>query len=101
MTLHTYTLRVTPLLLPLFAVAATVAGLASRLGTFPNIENIIFVSYATVLSGIVPMCFVLGVALLIVDLRWPTIRTILLGLAAMVACAVLVAGYFYGRGLDF
>lgn len=101
MHLYTYALRGAPLLLPLFAIAATAAGLASRLGTFPNIENIIFVSYATVLSGIMPLCFVLGVALLVVDLRWSSIRAILLGLAAMVACAVLVAGYFYGRGLDF
>lgn len=101
MSASVYVLRTTPLLLPILAIVSAVVGLAMRLGMFPSIDNVVFVAYATLISGIAPTCLILGVVLLVIDMRWPLTRPVIYGLAGIIACTALVGGYLYGRGLDF
>ncbi|PQO46699.1 hypothetical protein C5Y93_07645 [Blastopirellula marina] len=101
MSLSSSILRFAPLILPLVALAGTVLGLAIRLNSFPNIDNVVFAAIATMISGVVAVCLVIGCVFLAIDLCCAFLRPTLLVSFAAIAIVVFVAAYFYGRGLDF
>lgn len=102
MSFPSYVLRLFPAILPLAVASSAIAGLASRLGTIPNTDNVIFVLVAASISGIIPLCVLLGAAFMGADIyrhsRWPYC---LATIAAIVLYLVLVGGYKFGQNLDF
>ncbi|RCS43250.1 hypothetical protein DTL42_19025 [Bremerella cremea] len=94
-------LRFAPLILPLVALVGAVLGLAIRANSFPSRDNVLLVAFAAMISGIVPVCLVIGCAFLVIDLSWAALRRVVLVFFAVTAVAVFVVAYFYGGGLDF
>jgi hypothetical protein len=101
MRVSTAVLRITPVILPLTAICSALAGLALRTGEFPEAGNLELVVIATLVSGILPICLLIGTILVIGDILWPSHEKIIITGAAVFALATSVACFYYGQGLYF
>ena len=94
-------LRYSPALFLLIGYLAMVIGLSSHSGSTPDGDNLLFVLVAGTLSGFLPACVAIGVALILagrLDQRWQR----LLPLSYAVLCpAIAVVGYLLGGNFDF
>lgn len=76
-------------------------GLASRLNSIPNLDNVFLAAVATIVSGIVPFCFVVGCVFLAMVFYGSSIRSCLQAFYALLSILAVAASYFFGRGLAF
>ena len=76
-------------------------GLASRLNSIPNLDNVILAAVATIVSGIVPFCVVVGCVFLAMEFYGSSIRACLQAFYALLSILAVAASYFFGRGLAF
>lgn len=101
MSISGYLIRGAPIAMPLVVVCSTLAGLATRLDAFPDVDNLIFIVYATTLSGIALACMLVGILFLVTDCLRNRYRPYILIAMLVITFALMVFGYIYGRGLDF
>lgn len=87
--------------LPRVALVGSVLGLASRLNSIPNLDNVFLAAVATIVSGIVPFCFVVGCVFLAMVFYGSSIRSCLQAFYALLSILAVAASYFFGRGLAF
>lgn len=99
--LSKYLLRLLPIMLPLIAICSALAGLTLRTSMIPNGEILALVVLGTLLSGILPACFLVGAVFLVADILQLHRGRIVLVVAAVVASAIGLGSFYYGQGLDF
>ena len=90
-----------PVLLPLSAVIAATIGLSSALQSTPSSANIGFVTLALLLSGIGPAGVTIGLGLFTVNIIFPRLYMIWLGLLITFLLGLSWLSMMYGRGLVF
>lgn len=99
--LSKYLLRLLPIMLPLIAICSALAGLTLRTSMIPSGEILALVVLGTLLSGILPACFLVGAVFLVADILQLHRGRVVLAVAAVVASAIGLGSFYYGQGLDF
>lgn len=99
MTITDYTIRSAPIALPVLLIFSMTMGLVSRLGSFPSIDNLMLVCFASIVSGILPGCFLSGLG--VFALNWYKPSKWWVGLLLIFMAIAMSLGVYFGRGLDF
>lgn len=94
-------LRLLPIILPFAAVATATVALSIRLGTFPVLDNIVFVLHFALLTGLIPLCIVLGFVFVAVDVFHRSKRHYYIAMSFVIMLLILVRAYKLGQYLDF
>ena len=94
-------LRLLPIILPFAAVVTATVALSIRLEILPDLDNIVFVLYFALLSGLIPLCIALGFVFWAVDVFHRSKRHYYIAISFVVMLPILVRAYDLGQNLDF
>ena len=93
--------RIAPILLPIISIAATTVGFSFRIDRVPTCDNLVWILYGLLASGILPVSIVIGMGLLVVDIAYEKLRPLWVSLLAITSIAAVVLGFVFGPMLDF
>jgi len=93
--------RIAPILLPIISIATTTLGFSFRIDRVPSFDNLVWVLYGLLASGILPVGIVIGVGLMVADVANEKLRPLWLSLLAITSVAAFVLGLVFGPMLDF
>ncbi len=96
-----YVLRFAPVILPSIFVLGVVVGLSWELGKYPSGENVVFAAGASIICGVAPVSFLVGIVFLVMDIFRPAVWRQMIAVHVLLSCVVVLAGWFYGRGIVF
>lgn len=94
-------LRLLPIIFPFAAIVTATVALAIRIETLPDLDNIVFVLYFALLSGLIPLCIALGLVFVAVDFLHRSKRHYYIALSFVIMLLILVRAYELGINLDF
>ena len=93
--------RSAPILLPVILIAATTVGFSIRIDRVPSFDNLIWILYGLLASGILPVGILTGLGLLGCDLAYGKLRPLWLSLLGITSLAAVILGLVVGPMLDF
>lgn len=92
-------LRLLPITLPFAAILTATVAFANRAQDLPSFDMLVLVLLGGTVSGLLPLCFVLGVFFLIANALHEPKRHYYFAISFIVAGPVLMYAYQVGRNL--
>lgn len=93
-------IRYSPVIMPLLACVAAVIGFSVHSHRFPGVDNVFFVVVACTISGIVPLCCLVGVPYSFIDNSKRVRHAMVIGYFVL-CVAIAIGSYFYGANIVF